>query len=509
MVQLLRAKCSTAAAGVAILACLVSADYPALTPSKSCCQALATGPGLQGKVLFPNSAAYTARVDSIWSFDAALAPWCVVMPESTADTSAVMKIIHGNQCPFGIRSGGHAVFAGSNSVEDGVTIDFGYMNGTSYDAATNTASLQPGGRWGDVYSALGEHSVGVAGGGQTTVGVAGFLLGGGMSFFNNAYGFGCDTVKNVQLVLANGSVIDANAHQNRDLWVSLKGGSGNFGLVTRFDLEAIPLASNTTHKALLWAGTMSWNISQIYRVLDTMVNFTDHVGQDEASSSHILTGYVSGVGYALLGALENKDNVDPVAFDAYKAIPERLSSTLRSDTLYNAALEFSGSPRSYNIWIPGAVRNDAALQRWIYDRHDVLIDKLIEILPANASWSSVLQLQPISLPMIAAGKGTNSIGLDNMTAPGIMTSISFTTDSADVEQVAHPLVLACQRDIDNHAAALDAMWSWRYLNYADLTYDPIASYGTVSVERMRQVSTKYDPDGVFQKLRKSGFKIPS
>ncbi|KAI9172850.1 FAD-dependent monooxygenase CTB5 [Paramyrothecium foliicola] len=464
---------------------------------------------LRGKVLLPDTIAYDRRIDSIWSLDAALEPWCVVMPESTNDTVRLAKIISENQCPFGIRSGGHAVFANSNSIEDGVTVDFGYLNGTTYEEETNTASIEAGGRWGAVYKTLESYGVGAAGGGQTTVGVAGFLLGGGMSFFNNAYGFGCDTIKNMEVVLANGTVVNANANENRELWIALKGGSGNFGFVTRFDLEAIPFADRQTPR--MWGGTMIWNISVINQVLDTMVDFTKNL-TDLGSSSHVIAAYSSSAGWAIIGALENKDNVDSAAFDGYKAIPKRLSSSMRSDTLFNIAQEFSGAGRSYNIWIPGAVKNDKDIQRYIFKRFDMMVKEVQQLIQPNATWSAFLQLQPITLPMIAAGKGTNAIGLDAEVAagrgPGIMTSIGFAMETVKQEALIYPLALSCQRDIDKYAETRDAKWLWRYLNYADLTYDAIGSYGIRSVKQMQAVSSRYDPVGVFQKLRRSGFKIP-
>ena len=185
----------------------------------------------------------------------------------------------------------------------------------------------------------------------------------------------------------------------------------------------------------------------------------------------------------------------------------------KSDEPARAALKFVLIRCCRNVWIPGAVKNDFELQRWIYDRHHVLIEQMRDIMPPNSTWSCVLQLQPISLPMIAAGKGTNALGLEEEVAagrgPGIMTSASIGTTSKELEELCAPLLYQFQRDVDEYAASLDAKWAWRYLNYADLTYDAIAAYGDKSVARMRAVSAAYDPEGVFQKLRKSGFKIPS
>ena len=72
----------------------------------------------------PNTAAYEQRLDTYYSANAALSPWCMVMPNSTEDVSNMVKVLSSNECPFGIRSGAHSAYRGANSVEDGVTIDF-------------------------------------------------------------------------------------------------------------------------------------------------------------------------------------------------------------------------------------------------------------------------------------------------------------------------------------------------------------------------------------------------
>ncbi|XXH06188.1 hypothetical protein Hte_012634 [Hypoxylon texense] len=489
----------TVAAAVAVVGTVLAG--PQLAQSTKCCHALAASPTLHGKVLHPNSTAYDARIDSIWSLDAALEPWCLVLPESTKDTAEAMKIISTNRCPFGIRSGGHGIFANANNVQDGVTIDFGFMNATTYDSKTNVVSIQPGSRWGPVFQTLEPYGIGVAGGRQTTVGVAGFLLGGGNSWFNNAYGWGCDTVENFEVVLADGRVVNANAEENRDLWIALKGGSGNFGLVTRFDLEGVPLADPAN--PVMWGGKMVWDIGVVDDVIDALVAFADNVPSDLRSTSHILTGYASSIGWALMASLDNIDNKpDEPAFDGYAAIPSLIQSTLRSDTLFNLALD--------NFWLPGAVKNDADVLKYAFKRHEDFVRQVADVIPADASWSSLLQLQPISVPMVSHAGGTNSLGLEKEAAggPGIMTTIGLQIETPEIEAAVYPLALACQTEIEEYAAARDAKWEYRYLNYADFTYDPIASYGKESVERMQAVSAQYDHAGVFQHLRKSGFKIP-
>lgn len=88
------------------------------------CGALSQIAALNGKVIYPNNTLYDARLESYYSANAALPPWCMVLPEVTEDVSAVAQVISAYECPFGMRSGGHSAFTGASSVDDGITIDF-------------------------------------------------------------------------------------------------------------------------------------------------------------------------------------------------------------------------------------------------------------------------------------------------------------------------------------------------------------------------------------------------
>ena len=107
----------------------------------------------------------------------------MVLPESTADVQATVKILTQEQCPFGIKAGGHSAWKGSNGIAQGVTVDFGFMNATSYDSETGIVSIQPGARWGSVYEFLNQYDVTVVGARTSVVGVGGFTTGGGVSVF--------------------------------------------------------------------------------------------------------------------------------------------------------------------------------------------------------------------------------------------------------------------------------------------------------------------------------------
>lgn len=224
--------------------------------------------GLQDLILLPNSTAYAIRQSSFWAANVALHPACIVQPRTTSDVSRIIKVLAQSDGVSAIRSGGHTVWTGSNDVDNGVQIDLGVMTNVSYNPTTNLASLQPGSRWVDVYKQLLKDSVCVTGGRDGDVGVGGFLTGGGNSYYAGLYGLACDTVANFEVVLADGDIVNANANSHPDLWKALKGGSGNFGIVTRFDMVAFPAHD-------IWGGVRVSARSEGERLAETMVSFND------------------------------------------------------------------------------------------------------------------------------------------------------------------------------------------------------------------------------------------
>lgn len=167
-----------------------------------------------------------------------------------------------------IRSGGHNS-GGANNIDNGVTIDLVHLNEATYDKTTNLASIGPGAKWMDVYAKLAKDDVLVTGGRDGDVGVGGFLLGGGSTFFMGTEGFGCDAVKNYEVVLTNGTIVNANEKVNSDLWLALKGGGSNFGIVTRYDMEALP-NKKLAHKV------RTINITHAPQIASDFVEFTEN-----------------------------------------------------------------------------------------------------------------------------------------------------------------------------------------------------------------------------------------
>lgn len=147
-------------------------------------------------VLAYNTTDYQSfTTDSYWSaFQSAVRPSCIFTPSSADQVAVFVLLASQMQCAFAVKSGGHAAMAGGSSIEGGITLAFDNMKGIELTSDKSIARIEPGNKWFEVYTALEKDGVGVVGGRVADVGVGGLLLGGGISYFSNKAGWGCDNI---------------------------------------------------------------------------------------------------------------------------------------------------------------------------------------------------------------------------------------------------------------------------------------------------------------------------
>ncbi|KAM0498367.1 hypothetical protein D7B24_002336 [Verticillium nonalfalfae] len=476
------------------------------SPQSACCTALAKDKNLVGKVINPTNALYSQRLDTYYSANAAQEPWCMVLPLGTADVAATVKILTKNQCPFGMRSGAHSAWAGSNGIKDGVTIDFAYMNTTTYNKAAGTASIQPGSDWERVFDALDPFGVSAVGGRASVVGVGGFTTGGGYSFHSNSEGFACDAVANFEVVLADGRVVNANAKQNADLWKSLKGGSGNFGLVTRIDQYVVD--SN-----LMWGGLSTYDTSKRDELFNAYLNFGNNMDKDLASQNIIAMIYNSA-GFIFVSVLSNIDAIDNApAFNEYRVI-QNTSSTARIAPVAQLVPDFTGpTPLGlYASWMNGMTKHELHVMEFIQQAHQEYVGKMKAAAPSS-NFEVLLQFQPVTQSIVnhSVRKGGNVLGLETIVKDGpvLMWLIALTVDTPANQEKILPICLQLRDAINAYADKTGSQKNWEFLNYSFSDQDPISRYGAKNIAHVKAASKKYDPKGVFQKLRRTGFKLPA
>jgi FAD binding domain len=194
-------------------------------------------------VHYPSTSTYTAFNSRRWSNTTILAPSCVILPESTNDVSLAVKTLvagadgNATACQFAIKSGGHNPNPGANNMNGGIVLDLGHLNDTSISADRRTVRLGAGATWLHAYDTV--PGVLFPGGACSGTGVGGVSLGGGMSVFLAEVGWVVNSVRNFELVLASGEVINANSTHHTALYKAMKGGGSNFGVLTHVDVEVM------------------------------------------------------------------------------------------------------------------------------------------------------------------------------------------------------------------------------------------------------------------------------
>lgn len=161
-----------------------------------------------------------------------------------------------------------------------------------------------------------KYGLGITAGRVGTVGVSGLLLGGGASFHSGHRGFACDDVVNYEVVLADGSIVNANAKDNPSLFKALKGGGSNFGIVTRFDMAAFPAGE-------LYGGILITTWDQKDVVVDSFVHMIDINEDHPADSQIVLLQYYSDTGVPMVGTIPVSidGNTNSTSFTALQGLP--------------------------------------------------------------------------------------------------------------------------------------------------------------------------------------------
>lgn len=202
-------------------------------------------------------------------------------------------------------------YSSTSLIHDGVTIDLTGLSsislspplGVREDSRAITVTVGVGATWGSVYAHLDALNLSVSGGRAAGVGVGGLTLGGGISYFGPRFGWTCDTVTNFRVVLANGTLVNANEDENADLMWALRGGTNNLGIVTDVELLTFPQGE-------FWGGQVVRSIETIGEQIHALATFNDPANYDE-SASMITTFAYSGADDAQV-IVNNMEYTQPI-----------------------------------------------------------------------------------------------------------------------------------------------------------------------------------------------------
>jgi FAD/FMN-containing dehydrogenase len=189
---------------------------------------------VRGETLTPGDEGYD-EASKVWNgAHDGHRPAVIVRCTGVADVLAAVGFARSNDLPVAVRGGGHSI-AGFSTIDCGIVIDLGPMNDVHVDPAARRATVGGGAVWADVDHETQAHGLATTGGLVSSTGVAGFTLGGGIGWLMRKHGLACDNLVGADVVTADGRLLHTSESENADLFWGLRGGGGNFGIVTRFE----------------------------------------------------------------------------------------------------------------------------------------------------------------------------------------------------------------------------------------------------------------------------------
>ena len=430
---------------------------------------------VSGPVLGPEDAGYdAARAVHNGLIDRR--PAVIVRCRKTSDVVAALALARREGLEVSIRGGGHNV-AGRAVTDGGVMIDLAEMKRIDVDPDQRTATAEGGVLWAELNNAAAAHGLAVTGGAISTTGIAGYTLGGGLGWLMAKHGLAADNVLGVELVTADGEVLQVDAESHPDLFWALRGGGGNFGVATSFTYRLHPLE-------LVMGGLIAHPIEA---APDLLRFYRDAV----AGCSDDLTVF-AGVVHAPDGSGAKLSAM--VVF--HTGDPEAADRELEPFKTWGSPLMVEVGPMPYPVMntILDAAYPTGSLNYWLSSFTQGLPDELIDIVVDR--FSSVPS--PMTAVLFEHFHGAvTRVGVSEAAVPHREEGWNLLIPSVWTDPEETVANVTWTRE--TFAALRPHFGSGRWLNYLgdDQADDAIrAAYGP-NYERLVEVKRRYDPDNVF------------
>jgi FAD/FMN-containing dehydrogenase len=410
-------------------------------------------------------------------------PALIVRCSDAADVIAAVGFARSNGLAIAVRGGGHSI-AGFSTVDDGIVIDLSPMNDVRVDPAARRATVGGGAVWADVDQETQAHALATTGGLVSTTGVAGFTLGGGIGWTMRKFGLACDNLTAADVVTADGRLVHTSETENPDLLWGLRGGGGNFGIVTQFEFDLHPLGpviyagpiffpADAARDLLLafreWAGDAPDEITAVVNLTTAPplpVIPEEWRGKKVAALVAASTGPVDE-GEALVRPI--RDVAEPIA-DLLGPMPYQAIQTLL-DPLWQKGIH------SYF-----KATNLARLD-------DALVDRLCEIHLAAPGPQCELHVHQMGGAVGRVADGATAFAERSM--PFVLNAVTGWHD---------PGVSAAHREWARTAIAVtsNASTGRAYVNFLGDADAARTSYGEETYARLASLKNDYDPTNVFR-----------
>ena len=438
--------------------------------------------GLRGELIRPGDDAYDGA-RKVWNGMIDRRPALIARCAGVTDVIAAVNFAREQGLPVAIRGGSHNV-TGNAVCDAGVVIDLSNMKGIRVDPEKRTVRAEGGCTWGDLDHATHVFGLAAPGGIISTTGIAGLTLGGGIGHLTRKYGLSCDNLISADVVLADGSFVTASEKKNPDLFWGLRGGGGNFGVVTSFEFRLHPVSE-------VMAGPILWPLEKSREALRLYRDFMDKAPDDLNAFFVFL---IVPPGPPFPEHLHNKTLCGVVAmYTGPQAKADAVLAPLRK--FGPPALDFFGPlpfpvvQSMFDALVPEGLQN-----YWKADFVNELSDEVIEAHvthgPGIPTINSALHIYPVSGAANHVGKGDTAF---------------FYRDAKYVHVIA--AMYPNPADTAKNVAWVRDYWSalhpysagGAYVNFLMEEGDERirATYGA-NYDKLVAVKTKYDPTNLFR-----------
>ena len=415
-------------------------------------------------------------------------PDVVASCSTTDDVVAAIKRAREEDLRVAVRGGGHSI-AGLSAIDGGMLIDLGPMNGVEVDAERRIARVGGGAIWSEVDNATQPHGLAVPGGVVSDTGVAGLTLGGGYGWVRRKYGLSSDSLLAAEVVTADGEVLTASADENPDLYWALRGGGGNFGVVTTFTFQLREVGPEVAFAATFYPLEDAAEVMRAWRsyvedapneVTSTCVTITFPANPELPEAIHdrpviIVGGVYVGDVEAGLAEMQPLRELGEALFDMSGPTP------------------YVGVQTGFDALFP----RDTLRAYWKSQYLDELSDDAIDTIAAKA------QDRPAPLTLVntfAMGGAIADVGEEETAFATRSGSYMVSIDGMWTEEGDDDANIAWVRSTWN--AVKEYGTGEVYLNFTGLA-DEDASAGVDTalgrnLARVAEVKAKYDPDNFFR-----------
>ena len=420
----------------------------------------------------------------IWNGSFDRRPAAIVRCAGVSDVIAAVKVGRASGLPVSVRSGGHS-FPGFSVADDALMIDLSPMKGVRVDPEMRTARVQAGVLLGELDRETQAFGLAVPSGIVTHTGVAGLTLGGGIGWIMRKHGLSVDQLVSVDLVTADGEFVKASADENPDLFWGLRGGGGNFGIVTEFEFRCVPLGPQVLAGPIIWPMTQSAEVLRFYRdwVADAPDELMTIVVHRKAPPLPIIPAELHGKPVVMVIPCWIGD---PEAGEAFIRPLRRFGSPVADVCVPKPFLEHQAMLDP--SFPPG---------RWYYFKSCDVAELSDEIIDVTVERSLQIASPLTSFPIWQMGGAVSRVDDDeaafNGRTAGFTYNIGGCTETSE--------------GFDEEREWVRSFWSalepWHEGVYVNFLGDEGAervrqSYGPEKYERLQALKQKYDPDNFFR-----------